>query len=126
MVRGTPTYWHAGAGSLVPHLQLVAVQFQQTQQALGLSGLVLLLILIGWLLSYFPRLVSWLQALWPEQLILFGGLGWLLLEPSLLFALPVVLGVGARLICVARWWLTILKRSAPAAGSTGSGMTRAT
>src|SRR5262249_51172249 len=50
--QGTPTYWRMEAGTPVPVLELEAVQVQQTRQALGLSGLLLGLLLLAWILPY--------------------------------------------------------------------------
>jgi hypothetical protein len=124
-VQGTPTYWQAGPRSLIPQVHLLSVQNQQTRQAFGLSGLILILLAIAWIVSYFPRLVAWVRWFGPEQLVLLGGLGWLLLDENPLFAVPVILGVGVRLVYLLRWRMVFLKQRAAAAGSAGSGMTPA-
>jgi hypothetical protein len=118
---GALTYWQAGSGSVAPRLRLIAVAEQRTQQAAGLSGLLLLVLLIAWFLSYFPRLVAWLQVFWPEQLVLLGSLGWLTLAPSPAFVLPVVAGLGARLVYWGRWVSAFIRRVKPVAAAGGSG-----
>jgi hypothetical protein len=111
---GTPTYWRAGENSLVPRLRLVAFQFQHSQQALGFSGLILVVLLIAWLVSYFPQPIVWAKALWPEQVALLGGLGWLFLGYNPVFAFLVLLGVSARLVYLGRWGLTSQQRTSAA------------
>jgi hypothetical protein len=118
--EGIPTYWQAGAGMGVPHLRLVAVGVQQTQKALGLSGLLVILVLLAWIVSYFPRIVAWVQAFWPEEMVFLGCLGWLWLG-HLAFPVLCVVGIVARLIYLGRWGLAFLHKPTPATPSTGSG-----
>jgi hypothetical protein len=119
--EGIPTYWQAGAGTVVPHLHLVSVQVQRTQQALGLSGLLVVLVLLAWIMSYFPRIVAWVQAFWPEEMVFLGWLGWLWFN-HMAFPILYVAGIVARLIYLGRWGWAFLHKPAPAAPSTGSGL----
>jgi hypothetical protein len=65
--------------------------------------------------------VSWLRALWPEQVMLLGGLGWQTTGPNLLVLFVLLLGVCGRLVLLGRWVLTRLRRPAPAAAGPGAG-----
>jgi hypothetical protein len=118
---GTATYWRAGENSLLPRLRLVAIQFQRSQQALGFSGLILVVLLIAWLVSYFPQPIFWAKALWPEQVALLGGLGWLFLGYNLVLAILILLGVSARLVYLGRWGLTLRQRTSTAMGKPTNG-----
>jgi hypothetical protein len=117
--QGTPSYWR-GELRTIPLLQLTASEVQQTQRAFGLTALFVVLLLLAWTLPYFPRLVSWLFALWPEQLVLLGALGWLMISPNLAFGFLAVVGIGARLVYTGRWLVALTRRRAAVVASSGS------
>jgi hypothetical protein len=122
--QGTPTYWHAADDQREPRLRLVRVQTEQTRQAFGYSGIVLIFFLVGWILPYYPRVLAWVQAFWPEQMMLLGGLGWLVRGENLAVAFVLLIGVAARLVYLGRWIALRWRRPAPA--SAGSGVSSAT
>jgi hypothetical protein len=110
--QGTPTRWRATSADGPPELRLVAVEIEQAEHALGFTGLLLVLVLLAWIVSYFPRVVDWVRALWPEQLALLGLLGSYAFGLHVLVIVPVLLGVGARLILLLRWGLARWSRPA--------------
>jgi hypothetical protein len=119
--RGTPLYWQtADAGAAAPELRLTAVRAQQLKRALAASLLLGALLLGTWLLSYVPGIVPWLRALWPEQVALLGGLGWLTTGLNLLVIFVLVLGVCGRLVLLSRWVLALRHRPPPAAARSPS------
>ncbi|HLJ98123.1 MAG TPA: hypothetical protein VKU02_33495 [Gemmataceae bacterium] len=122
-VPGTPTFWQVHADSSEPHLRLGGVATEQTRQAFGYSGLVLLLLLVAWLLPSCPRVLAWLWALWPEQFLMLGGLVWLARGGSLVTGLFVFLWVVARMIYWVRWVLIRFQQPAPASGANGTAAT---
>jgi hypothetical protein len=140
--QGTPTYWQVpekgtipltsselssfqnGEGRGEPQIRLVATHAAQTWEAFGYSGLLLVLFLTAWILPSYPRAVAWLQAFWPEEMALLGGVGWLLRGDHWAFLVLLFLGGAARLVYLGRWLVTRLRRPAPAA--TTSGATSAT
>src|SRR5260370_30127694 len=75
--QGTPTYWQVSADSGEPQVRLNAIQTEQTRRAFGYSWLLLVLFLVAWVMPFYPRAVTWLWAFWPEQLMVLGGLAWL-------------------------------------------------
>src|SRR5262249_1291421 len=93
---GIPTYWQASPGSSGPRLQLAAVEQEKSRQAFALTGLLVLLCLIAWFMSYLRRAVAVLRAFWPEQLIVLACLAWLFIEPNIGFALLVLVWVVGR------------------------------
>jgi len=121
--QGTPSYWEAATSDGLPQIQLIALEVQQTQRAFGLTGLILVVFLIAWTLPHFPRLVAWMRALWPEELILCALLGMLVYHPNLGFWLIVLFGILARLIYTTAWGLALLHRRMPATASSGSSFT---
>ncbi len=123
--QGMPSYWRAEGGTLAPRLQLIPVAVQAKQHALGFSGLLIVLLLLAWIVSYFPRVVSTVRSLWPEQLVLLGLLGWQLLELDLVPVFLVLLGICARLIYLGRWALVLLSRRVQVVASANRGSTTA-
>jgi hypothetical protein len=122
--RGTPLYWQAAdPAAAPPDLLLVAVRAQQARRALAASLLLTVLLLAAWLLAYVPGVVPWLRAFWPEQVLLFGFLGWLTMGLNLLVLFVLALGVCGRVVLLGRGGLALLRPPArAAAGSTpGSG-----
>ena len=103
-------------------MRLAPIEAEETRKALGYSGVLLMLLCIALILPSSPRAIAWVQLFWPEQLVLLGGLGWLLWGEKFAWALVLLLGVLARLVYVSRWLLVRWRRPAPAA-ATGSGGT---
>jgi len=101
--RGTPTIWRVTNDLNGPRLQLVSSQIEQRQRAIALSVLIGLLCLVAWLVTYTPRLVTLLQALWPEQIALLGYLGWQTLGPHVGFVVLFLFAAAGRIFCLARW-----------------------
>jgi hypothetical protein len=119
--QGTPTYWKLNDDrSSLPSVHLVAIEAEQRWQALGYSGLLLILLVLACILPAYPRVVSWLWASWPEQLILLGALIWLLRSESLAMVPIVFTGVLARLIYVGNWTAGRFRRSPSAVAGSGT------
>jgi len=118
--QGTPTYWQVSADSGEPRVRLQAIQTGQTRQAFGYSGFLLVLFLVAWIMPFYPRAVTWLWAFWPEQIMVLGGLAWLVCGSYLTLGVLVFLGVVARLIYLGRWAMARFRRPVPAAGGSGA------
>lgn len=121
--QGTPTYWETAETGMVLHGRLVSAQEERTTHALLASVLLVLLVLIAWAVSLFPRVVAWVQVFWPEQLLLVAVLGWWLLGmnwPSLVVGLAALVG---RVVVVGGWLLALgRRRTATAAPAADSGV----
>ena len=100
------------------------MQTEQTRRAVGYSELLLVLFLVAWTLPFYPRVVAWLWACWPEQFLVLGALAWFMGASYLAAGLFAFLGVAARLIYLGRWIRARFRRPALAAG--GSAVTSAT
>jgi hypothetical protein len=120
--QGIPTYWHAEADTRVPSLHLVAVAADRTRRASGLTGLLVVAVLLAWVISYFPRIVRGIHALWPEEMVLLGLLGWYWGHAEAVFGLLILAGLGARLCYMGHWALSWLNRPG-AVAATGSSKT---
>jgi hypothetical protein len=112
---GTPTIWLVTDNSADAQVHLVSFRGQQMQRSLAISLLIGLLGLIAWLVTYSPRLVAILQALWPEQLAVLGYIGWQTFGPHLGFVVVFLLAAAGRIICLALW---ASRLAAPAATSS--------
>ena len=88
-------------------------------RALGYTGLLLITFLVAWILPFYPDALAWFWAFWPEQLIVLGGLAWIVRGSYLALGLFVLLGVAARLIHLGRWVLGRFRQPTPAAGERG-------
>jgi hypothetical protein len=122
--QGTPTYWQVGEDPrAVPQIRLIAIEADQRRQALGYSALLLILLVLACILPAYPRAVSWLWSTWPEQLLLLGGLIWLLRGADVVAAFLILLGVIARLFYLGHWIAARFRR--PAAAGAGSGVSSA-
>jgi hypothetical protein len=115
---GLTTYWVAGKMP-APHLILESPRGQQIRQAWVVSGLLLATIVLVTGLALFLRMTVWYRAFWPELMILAGCSGVAFSSVSWPFVGVVVLGVGARLLWVARW-LGHFTRGAPPAGPSSA------
>jgi hypothetical protein len=107
--RGLPLFWQGGAGEEMPVLHLTTPQSQHFRRSVAGSLLVLLLLLVAWLLSRSPGVLGWVRALWPEQMVLLGGLAWQTLGPNLLVVFLIALGVCGR-VAALLWWSPALFR----------------
>jgi len=125
--RGTPLRWQTGPEVDAPHLLLAPLSDQQTRRAARVSVLLAVLLLVVWALAYFPGVLAWVRAFWPEQVALLGCLGWQTYGPALPLLLLIALGVSARLLFLGRRLLALLHRPPPDPsshpGSTASGLT---
>jgi len=123
--RGVPLRWQTGPEADAPHLVLTPLSTHQARRALGASALLGLLLAVIWALAYFPGMLAWVRAFWPEQVALLGCLGWQTYGPSVPLLLLIALGVSGRLFLLGRRALVLLHRP-PAdpshGGSTGSGL----
>jgi hypothetical protein len=73
---GIPVSWQAPPGAEPLTLQLRSRQSQQTRQALVASAQWLGALAVVGFLSLLPFLSSRLHLFWPEQIALFGAIGW--------------------------------------------------
>jgi hypothetical protein len=121
--QGTPTYWQASADNVEPRPLLVAVHTELTRRALGYTGLLLVTLLVAWIVPFYPRAVAWFWALWPEQMIVLGGLAWLVRGSYLALAGLVFVGVAARAIHLGRWIVARFRRPPTTAGTAISSAT---
>jgi hypothetical protein len=118
--RGTPLAWQ-GEADAGPRLVLKADASERQRQALGGSLLLLVLVFATLAVASSPRLLPRVYALWPEELMALGGLGWLAGGLNVVVLFLVVLGVCGRLISLGWWTLALLRRPAPPpAQRTGS------
>jgi hypothetical protein len=118
--RGTPLLWQ-GESDVGPRLALKAVATQRQMQSLGGSLLLLVLVFATLGVASSPRLLPRVYALWPEELVALGGLGWLAGGLNVVVLFLVVLGVCGRLLSLGWWTLALLHRPAPQpAPRTGS------
>ncbi|MFN4259827.1 MAG: hypothetical protein ACK4RK_11050 [Gemmataceae bacterium] len=96
-VQGTLQQWYSPTGSTVPRVSLMAQEERQTRENRTRSIILIGLVLVIWILAFFPRAL-----VWPEQLALLGVLGLVLFGSGwgLLFGLLPVVWLTARLT---RW-----------------------
>jgi hypothetical protein len=103
--RGTPTHWWATTLAPAPRLHLEAEREQQVRQSWAVAGVWLIVLLGVWVVSYCPRILAWVWATWPEQMVVLGVVGWQLLGVSLLAVCLIWLGLSTRLFYFGRWAL---------------------
>jgi hypothetical protein len=118
--QGVPTYWRAEADEVTPNFRLAAVAVDETRHAAGLTGLLVVAVLLAWVISYFPKIVTILYTLWPEEVVLLGLLGWCWGHAQGIYILLILAGLGARLCYLGRWALALLNRPIPAAAAGSS------
>jgi hypothetical protein len=121
--RGRPAYWQGEDGRDPPRLVLSTGLQQQRWWALVGSGMLLLVLVAGWILSYFPTLMQALQKTWPEQVMLLGLLAWVVCALPLAGIPLVSFGLAARIYFLARRALNLISRAAPIESSPESGAT---
>jgi hypothetical protein len=120
---GLPTFLTADSLRGTPHLFLATRQARQTLRAAYYSGWLLGGLLVGWCLSFFPVVLTWLQRTWPEQIFLLGWtVGPVLGYPWMGLAL-MALGGASRLFLLVHWGLGLFQRVRPAPISGGPGPT---
>ncbi|MBV9123379.1 MAG: hypothetical protein JO112_08485, partial [Planctomycetes bacterium] len=107
---GTPTYWQAAAPGGVPRLALTALEVRTIHQDVWLSLGLLALFGLIWMLPRHPWLRTWVQGLWPEEMIVLGLLGWQLVGPAWAFLFLAALGLCGRLVHLG-WWAVHWRRS---------------
>jgi hypothetical protein len=113
--RGTPVFTQATADAATPLLQLVPETRHWAK--LLVSAQWLAVAAVVWGLSFFPAWALHLRPFWPEQVLLFGLLGWYLAGPTLAVLFLLVLGASGRLVLFGSWASTRLHRPLPQAGS---------
>jgi hypothetical protein len=118
--RGAPFIWesHSGEGG-TPELTLSPVRTRQVSQALWGSALLIALLSLVWLLSFFPRAIDRLSRFWPEQIALLAFPGWWLGAPVPVLLGFVLLGAVARTILLVRREKRL--RTQPVSNSPASG-----
>jgi hypothetical protein len=117
--RGTPSYWRSSGQ--VPRLSLRPLHQRQTREALSASVWLLVLVLLAAVLSFFPRVVAWLQKFWPEEAALLAWLGWQAYGFSWIGLILIVVAGYARLLWLVHWVPGLWHRKPRAAISGGSG-----
>jgi hypothetical protein len=117
--RGTPSYWRSSEQD--PRFVFRSLQQRQTREALTASVWLLVLVLLVGVLSYFPRVVAWLQAFWPEEVALLAWLGWQAYGFSWIGLVLVIVAGYARVLWLMHWIPGLLHRKPPAPAATGSG-----
>ncbi len=121
--RGTPVTWQGRPGMEPPVLQLASRESQRTRQALAASGQWLGVLVVVWVLSFLPFLLSRLRMCWPEQIAVLGLVGWHLagLTPIVLFLL--LAAVCFRSLLLVRGLRSLLRkrRNKPSTAMAGEG-----
>jgi hypothetical protein len=121
--QGTPTYWEAAEQGTTLRVSLAGADEEHAARAVLASIVLVGLVLGAWALSFFPRAVAWVQALWPEQLVLAAGLGWWLLGVSWPLLVVGAAALAGRILEVGAWLLARYRRRAvPPAPPSGSGV----
>jgi hypothetical protein len=108
--RGTPLRWRTGPDTEASRLQLTPLTEVRTKRAAGASLLLAVLLLTVWALTYFPDVLGWVRAFWPEQVALLACVGWQTYGPALPLLVLIALGVTARLLFLGRRLLSPLHR----------------
>jgi hypothetical protein len=75
---GIVVSWYTRAGSEPPRLQLISRVNQEKRRALTASSEWIGGLVVVWILSLLPFVLVKLRMFWPEQIALFGFLGWYL------------------------------------------------
>jgi hypothetical protein len=107
--RGTPISWQAQPGT-PPDLQLASRESEQTRVALASSGQWLGVLIVVWVLSFLPFLLSRLRLFWPEQIAVVAFVGWHLAGLTLVVLALLLIAVGGRLIWLARSLRTLFRK----------------
>src|SRR5262249_12682086 len=110
--RGIPLLWQGGSDARPPPT-LHAPPAGHPLRALGGSLLLLVLVFAALGIASSPRLLPQVYALWPEELVALGVLGWLAGGLNVVVLFLVVLGVCGRLISLGWWMLALLHRPVP-------------
>src|SRR6202011_5290868 len=100
--RGTPAYWSADRNE-PPQITLVAVSTRDDAWTRHHAWIFLGLLAGLVFIAISPRMADILRALWPEEMLLLGCIGWALFGPRWVFAFLVLLGIFGRLLHVAGW-----------------------
>jgi hypothetical protein len=108
--RGLSLCWQEDPVEALPEVRLVPARHQYTNRALGLSLLLGLLFLGGWLLSSWAPLRAWIRTFWPEEVALLGGLGLFVYGVSLWPSTLILCGLGARVYLLIRMALAALRK----------------
>jgi hypothetical protein len=114
--RGTPLYLAAGPDQAAPHVDLktatdVAIRWAVSQTLILLCALAALAVL-----SFFPRVFTWVRRTWPEQMALVAGLLWLLAFPTIVVLALLSVAILGRLLEIGRWLVHVRGRPAEANG----------
>ena len=107
--RGTPVSWQSQPGA-PPELQLTSRQSQQIRVALASSGEWLAVLVVVWVLSFLPFLLSRLRLFWPEQIAVVALLGWHLAGLTLVVLALLLVAVGGRMLWLARSLRTLFRK----------------
>ncbi len=95
-------------------LQLVSERTLQIRQAIAASLLLVIVLFLAWTITYFPRILSWLRILWPEQMVLLGFLAQIAFGLSVMALVLVFLGLGVRFVHLVYWSIVLVRRHGPA------------
>jgi hypothetical protein len=101
--RGTPFHAAVAPEGPAPRLELATAYGRRFRVALTESELLLSLLLAVTCLARFPVAVRVARHFWPEQMLLLGGLGWLLAGPTIVVLFLLLLGICGRFFALVRW-----------------------
>ncbi len=99
--RGTPISWQSKPDA-PPELQLTSRASQRTRVALASSGQWLAILIVMWILSFLPYLLSRLRLFWPEQIAAVALVGWYLSGLTLVVLALFLVAIGGRMTWLAR------------------------
>jgi hypothetical protein len=96
--------WHADTMA-PPRVQLRSDAEMETWRGVAVSGLLVTVLLMAWVLSFAPGMLNWARAFWPEQFVLLACLVWQTTGLTILVVLFAALGIGGRLLLLSlRTW----------------------
>jgi hypothetical protein len=101
--RGIPVYAIGVAEGQAPGLELATASGRRFRVALTASELLLALLLAVWCLARFPVALAIVRWFWPEQMLLLGAVGLLLVGPTFVVLFFLLLAFCGRVVTLARW-----------------------
>jgi hypothetical protein len=120
--RGTPLRWQTISPAPAPALELISAEADARRQAwvhtVWLVGVAAALLILSW----FPRAITVMQQLWPEQIALVACFVWAAWGFSILPSLLLGLAVVARLLLAVPLWRRLLTRFRLAAAGSGKSL----
>jgi hypothetical protein len=96
--QGAPLFGQGYPGDSPPRVQLQSAGLLQARCNLALSLVLLCVLAVIGVLSYFPRAMPWVRRFWPEQMALLAALIWLMAGPVVVTALLLCFAVAGRFL----------------------------